>query len=56
MYRIGYHFPGTDLLVEDLRLEQGNRELQPQTRKKSTQLCFGWTVLVSLVVSEKQLL
>ena len=37
-------------------LDQGNRELPLKNIKKSNRFCFGWTVLVTSVVSEKQLL
>ena len=49
-------FQETDELVEDFSLDQGNRELRLKNIKKSNRFCFGWTVLVTSVVSGKQLL
>ena len=43
-------------MVEDLSLDQGNLELLLKNKQKSNQFCFGWTVLVTPVVSGKQLL
>ena len=51
----GIIFQETDQLVEDLSLDQGNRGIVTEKYKKSSCFCFGWTVLVTSVVSGKQL-
>ena len=55
--RRGYHFPCKliNILVEDFSLDQGNWELPHKNIKKSNRSCFGWTVLVTSVVSGKEL-
>ena len=54
--RVRVIFQETDQLIEDFSLNSGNRKLKLKNIKKSNRFCFGWTVLVTSVVSGKQLL
>ena len=54
--RVRVIFQETDQLIEDFSLTSGNRKLKLKNIKKSNRFCFGWTVLVTSVISGKQLL
>ena len=53
--RVKVIYQETDQLIEDFSLNSGNRELKLKNIKQSNRLCFGWTVLVTSVISGKQL-
>ena len=53
--RVRVIFQETDQLVKDFSLNSGNRKLKLKNTKKSNRFFSGWTVLVTSVVSEKQL-
>ena len=53
--RVRVIFQETDQLIEDFSLTSGNRKLKLKNIKKSNRFCFGWIVLVTSVLSGKQL-